>query len=222
MANPATLATIRTRCRQRADKVNSTFVTDAELNELINQALSELHGILVTHFQDYVLTTSSLTITAGVEYTALPTTFFKSLAIFKLEGTQRYRLERFNIDDLAPFSEALWLSSNTGSISSYRIAGDRVYWYPKPVATTTAEIWFVPQIVRLSADGDVVGVQLVDGWEEFVVNDVALKIRLKEDGDAQPHMIMKQEFIKRLEIEAANRDAGRPFTVVDTNKDWGL
>jgi hypothetical protein len=219
VANPATLATLRTRCRQRADKVNSTFVSDAEVNELINQAISELHGILVTFYEDYVLTTASLTITENVEYTALPTDIFKPLAVFLTDTAgNRYKLNRFNLEDLAPSSQSSWPWSASPATYAYRVAGNRVYWYPKPISAATAEIWYAPQFTRLVADGDVINVAYVDGWDEFIVNDVAMKIRLKEEGDANSHMQMKAAFLQRLKDEAASRDAFRPMRVVDVER----
>jgi hypothetical protein len=49
---PITLSDLRTRTRQRADMVNSTFVSDAELTGYINDSASELYDILVTRFED--------------------------------------------------------------------------------------------------------------------------------------------------------------------------
>ncbi len=224
MANPATLATIRTRCRQRADKVNSTFVTDAELNELINQAWTELYGLLVANYEDYYATLGSLSVSANVEYTALPTDFYKALAIFSLSGaagTTRQKLERYNVNDLGAVNADYAYSFQR--LSGYRIMGANAYWYPKPQAASTVEFWYIPQPVRLVLDGDVISPQVVDGWDEFIVNDVAMKIRLKEEGDASPHAELKAAFIKRVQSESASRDAARPGRVTDVERcyyDW--
>ena len=44
---------IRQMSRERADRVNSNFVTDAELNTYINQSAYELYDLLTTVYEDY-------------------------------------------------------------------------------------------------------------------------------------------------------------------------
>ena len=55
----------------------------------------------------------------------------------------------------------------------------------------------------------------VNGWEEYVVIDVAMKMMAKEESDTSVLERRKAAIIRRLEAEAANRDMGMPAHVVD-------
>lgn len=58
-----TLLELRTAARERADQVNSAFISDSELNRYINTAAKELYDILITAFDnDYSVQKKSLTI----------------------------------------------------------------------------------------------------------------------------------------------------------------
>ena len=66
MTDFVALNTLRDEARQRADQVNSEFVTDSELNGYLNNSWSELYDILVSKYQDdYFLTSTSITVTSG-------------------------------------------------------------------------------------------------------------------------------------------------------------
>ncbi len=56
----------------------------------------------------------------------------------------------------------------------------------------------------------------VSGWEEYIVVDSALKAMGKEESDVSLLGPQKLAMIKRLQDMAANRDAGNPATVADT------
>ena len=44
---------LRTRARRRADMENSTFVSDAEIQDYLNSSISELHDFMVKSYEDY-------------------------------------------------------------------------------------------------------------------------------------------------------------------------
>ena len=47
-----TEADLRTRARRRADMENSTFVTDAEIQDYLNSSIAELHDFMVKSYED--------------------------------------------------------------------------------------------------------------------------------------------------------------------------
>ncbi len=59
------LKDLRTRTRQRADMVYSQFVSDAELNNYLNDALKELYDLLIQANVDYYQETLNFTIAAA-------------------------------------------------------------------------------------------------------------------------------------------------------------
>ena len=48
MARTRTRLELRTEVRQRADMVNSDFVTDNEINRYLNESISELYDMLIS------------------------------------------------------------------------------------------------------------------------------------------------------------------------------
>ena len=60
-----TLGQIRLAAQQRADLVNSGFVSTVEWNSYITQSAFELYDLLVTAYQDYYLAPAALFVTNG-------------------------------------------------------------------------------------------------------------------------------------------------------------
>lgn len=78
MANEVTLTDLRNQSRQRADMVNSTFITDAELDGYINEGFLELYDLLTQKFGDeYFHTSFEITIGPTANVYALPSDFYK-------------------------------------------------------------------------------------------------------------------------------------------------
>ena len=63
-----TLSQIRLAAQQRADRVNSQFVTNSEWRSYINQAMFELYDLLITVFEDYYVATPIQFVTDGSTY----------------------------------------------------------------------------------------------------------------------------------------------------------
>ena len=53
------------------------------------------------------------------------------------------------------------------------------------------------------------------GWDEFIIVDSAIKMVLKEEGDATALLLQKNQLKERMITESQNRDAGEPQTVTD-------
>ena len=82
MTDFVALNTLRDEARQRADQVNTTFVTDSELNGYLNNSWSELYDILVSKYHDdYFLTSTSITVTSGTSSYSLPSNFYKARGV---------------------------------------------------------------------------------------------------------------------------------------------
>lgn len=75
--------------------------------------------------------------------------------------------------------------------------------------------------------GSVIQVDLkgVNGWDEYVIIDAAIKCLVKEESDTNVLLLQKQQMLARIEALASNRDAGDPERVTNTSfgygDDWG-
>ncbi len=77
-----TLAQLRTASRQRADMVNSTFISDPELNSYINASYYELYDLLVQKYgNDYFMKEYSFQLQGNISQYPLPADFFKLLGV---------------------------------------------------------------------------------------------------------------------------------------------
>lgn len=218
MARTATLLELRTQARQRADMVNSQFVSDAELTSYINASYTELYDLLIAQYEDYHATSSNISIVAGTNTYSLPSDFYKLLGVDLVVDAQG------NAVTLKPFVFAernAYVFTPTWNMVGlaylrYHIIDDSIRFMPVPTTTQTVKLWYVPALTKLSGDSDTV--DGVSGWEEYIVVDAVIKMLQKEESDAQTFMLQKEQLKKRIEKMAANRDPGSPMRVSDTTK----
>lgn len=193
-----TLLQLRDRAKEESDNVNSQFLTDAEWNKLIQSSYQELYGLLVqTYGNDYFVQTPFVITTDGINSLfALPTDFFKMLGVdLQISAPNQYvALKPFD------FAERNRLSGWNAN-GSIPMAGQVVRLFYVPLPT-------IPLLDASTIDG-------VNGWEEYIIVDAAMKALGKEESDVSVMAMRKQALITRLESEAENRDAGSPATVAD-------
>ncbi len=193
-----TLTVLRDRIRQRADMENATdFIPDSELNTYVNSAYKELYGMLLHHDMMRTETTQSITITGAASY-SLPSDYFVTIGVFEVIDTEHRRIPRSRVQD-RPFAGV----TNAGDAYEYRTANDSIELYPHPTAGTYVHI-YVPLITELSADSDTMNG--VNGWEEFIILDAAIKCLHKEESDARHLQIEREGIRERIRMEAEGRD----------------
>lgn len=237
MSTSMTLLELRTAVRQRADMVNSTFVTDAEFNSYINQSYFELYDLLVTTYDDYyvapplIIPTTSvgsnglLPLPDGVLYTAAPafykllgvdlglsnnTTAFVTIKRFEFISRNRYVYPQLNSTYLGVFN------------LRYHLTGNNLMFIPNPSGGQYIRLWYIPRLQTLTLDVDLA--DGISGWTEYIICDAAIKAGQKEETDVSVLAAQKMMLIKRIEETAMNRDAGQPATISDTrtrSESWG-
>jgi hypothetical protein len=187
----ATLSTLRTRARQRADKVSTQFVTDSEVNGYVNAAAYELYAILATHRKDWFTIAATATISSGNTITlssALASRMFHLVGVdFQIAG-QYMPLREFDF-------------GTRGDVNATQ------------AATGTYRIWYVPEMTALSADGDQLHWSIPAELEELLVVLACIKIKDKEEADTS---ILQAEAAKlRRDAETIASMRTRPGRVSD-------
>src|ERR1022692_430127 len=82
MSRLVALSDLRLQSRQRADKVNSGFILDSELNSYINASATELYDLLTSaygndyFFKEYDFNTNG----SDIDY-SLPSDFYKMIGL---------------------------------------------------------------------------------------------------------------------------------------------
>jgi len=187
-----TLATLRASVREEADQVNSLFCTDAALNQFIRSAYQDLYGQIVQAFSNDYFTQSP---TAGYNFTtdginqlfALPSAFFKLLGV----------------DVMVSSGIAQWIS-----LKPFAFADRNRAAFPNtqiPQAGQTIRLLYIPQPTLPSAD--TATIDGVNGWENWIVIEAALRAMAKEESDVSVMLRRQAAMKERLDSEIENRNA---------------
>lgn len=239
------LAALRLAAQQRADRVNSQFVTLPEWNSYINQSMFELYDLLVTSFEDYFLapeitfnavggTTFQYPLPDGVTtFTEYPSgNTIVAPPFYKLAGVDLainsasngfVTLNKFNLIDRNRFVYPNSNSTIYGVFNlRYRVLGNKIQFIPTPTSGQTIRLLYVPRLPEMLADTDLTTIGY-SGWLEYVIIDAAIKALQKEESDVSVLMAQKMAIKARIEETAQNRDQGRPDIISDVRGSslWG-
>lgn len=231
------LGQTRLLSQQRADRVNSNFVTLPEWNEFIRLACYELYDILIDTYDDYFLADPILITTDGTNSRyALPngtTTFMDAYtnqsavapAFYKLRGVDLgvnnanngfVNVDKFNFADRNKYFYPNTQGTLYGVFNlQYRLMGNYLYFIPLPSANQPIKVWYIPRLNQLLQDTDMTSMS-ISGWIQYVVVRAAKYALDKEEADTSA---LTQELVylkQRIEASAQNRDSGTPDTISDT------
>lgn len=237
------LAELQIRCRQRADRLNSQFVTTSEVISYINQSMYELYDLLVDVYEDYYKAPNAIFYTNNsTGYYPLPdgaTTFkndsgsnFVPAPIYKLLGLDMglnvsnngwVRVAKYNFANRDNFFYPNTNSTAYGVFNcQYRWMGNKLELIPVPGSNQPFRIQYIPRLDMLIQDTDTTTTS-ISGWLEYVITDVAIKILQKEESDVTILAAQKLDLRQRIQASANNKDAGTPDTISDVrgNNWWG-
>lgn len=209
------LAELRLRTRERADMVNSKFVKDSELTFMLNQSAAELYDLLLESYgSEYFvqLADEFLTVTDQKQYD-LPSDFYELKAVDMRVGpgnSEWYTLKRFNFNERNRFD-----SGNMAGLvnTRYRIVGNQIMFTPLPDPGTACRIWYSPTSPMLVNDTDTL--DALNGYDEYIIVDAAIKCMQKEESDVSVLMAQKQALMTRIVRKSQNRDANEAPTISD-------
>jgi len=216
-----TFATLREAIRTRYDL--PTFSTTSkpstlQINAMINASASRFSGMLCAAYgDDYFTTTATLATTASVATTALPTGFYKLRSLIWLRGADDpVVVRRASIDDYARLS-LLTARAWTSEMPRYRFTvGSVVTWLPTPSAVYSVACTYSKTPVDLSADGDTA--EVGPGWDEWLVNDVCVKIAQMREEDPSVYMSERADLERHVMSESVDRDESEPSAVRDVSR----
>lgn len=235
-----TLSQIRLAAQQRADRVNSNFVTMTEWNSYINQSMFELYDLLITTYEDlylappagivvngtttqYELPNGSNTFYNGENFsqTLIPRPFYKLIGVDLALNTASnafVTVNKFNFSDRNRFVYPNTASTIYGVFNlQYRVMGSKIMFIPTPSANQAIRLWYIPRLQELLQETDTTDTS-ISGWIEYVIVKAAYLALTKEESDTSSLVMQLAALQKRIEESAANRDAGMPDTISDTNQ----
>ncbi len=225
MALTVTLAQLRTQVRQRADmEDDGNFIADSELNTWINESISDLYDVLLESMgEDFYLSSTTLTGDGTTEAFTLPTDFYLLRGVDATQGDERIAIRPFhfrernrvrNSTSLSRFERTRYRLEGSATATGYT---GKIRLLPAPPSGQGYIVWYTPLPPALSDDAHV-----WDGfnrWHEYVVVDVAIKARTKEESDTTDLRVRKAELEARIRALSAVRDVSEPETVGDVTDD---
>lgn len=171
-----TLGQVRLLSKQRADMVNSQFITDAEWNTYINQSAFELYDLLVTRYEDQYVAQPAMFQTSGLadQYPLpdgintfltdanvpfVPKPFYKLLGVdLGLTSGQNawVTLHKFEFISRNRYVYPNLTSTYLGVFNlRYRLLGSKVAFIPTPSGAQYIRLWYVPRMDVLLKDTDI-------------------------------------------------------------------
>lgn len=237
------LSQIRLQAQQRADRVNSNFVSMKEWNANINKAMFELYDLLITNYEDYFMAQPIQFTTDGTSYlyplpngvltfqdAINPNSTITAKPFYKLLGMDmvaqnanngRVNIQKFNFNNRNTYFYPNTASTIYGVFNlQYRIMGNNIMFMPTPSANQPIVMWYIPRLTELLQDTDTTDIS-ISGWIEYVIVRAAKYALDKEESDSSK---LDQEilFLKsRIEEAASNRDAGQADTISNTRGNYG-
>lgn len=208
-----TLTTLRSRVRERADMVGSSFVADSAtgLDAWINEAHQKLHQMLVDALgEEYVSSSSAFTTVAGQSDYSLPAGFYKLYGVDLTIGGVIYDLEQYTRQErntLRNTNTAGWY------LPKYSLVGSTLRLFPAPAGALAGTMLYAPEATTLVNTTDTV--TYPNGWERFIVIDAAIQALNKEESNTAALVAERASIIREIETTKEQRDLAHPKRIVD-------
>lgn len=216
MARTRTLTNLIADCRMRAGMENSTFVTDAEITEYLNQELAELHGRLaLNQAHPFLRSSSTISVLAGTALYSLPDTFWRLDELVGVINGITVEIRPFMRSERAPLI-------NNGAWGDYlpvfyRLQGSQIELRPA-TQTFTATLYYTPCATRLSAGSDTF--DGYNGFEMAAIYGTVATMLAKEESDYSFYAMQKDRIYLHIDSLAQERDGAYPDRVQDV-VGWG-
>lgn len=224
MARTRTMANLIADVRLRAD--NQVFA-DADITEFINQSIADFTDMLVvndgaSYFQKEVTFTTTANV-ATVSLASVASDFYKVVGVWWQISSGFAPIKRYSqMESEAIVPSAGWFYN--GSVW-YNIEAGNIRFVPTPLTAHTIKLKYIPYAVRIVSGGAGDPLDGVNGWEEWVIVDAALKCLEREGADPQelqPLMARRDRKEQRI-LEAIERDQSEPARIQDVvaiRNDW--
>lgn len=200
---------------------NDPFVSDAELQNYINNSIGDLWDVVTEANADQRYDTEfSFQSTGGVNAYPLPADFYKLSGVDANVAGFTYSLYQFPFGERNRFANLTAPGWIRGARLFYRLRQDNIVFSPIPDAAYTITLHYVPEPVQLTTGTDTI--DFPNSWHEWLVLDSAIKVLQKEQSDPMVLINEKTRVENRIRNAAPKRDDGAPQTVTDATRQSDL
>lgn len=186
-----TFDSLKLGARERADMVNSSFISTTEEDRVVNESVQKLYDLLITQSENWRISSFEFPVIVDQELYPLPSDFYRLRALDEVLSTnQILPMKRFQF-------------------------ADRNIYQTLPVRALDVKLWYFPQQAILAAGGDTF--EVPQGWERYIHLDAAMQYLTKEESDIQAIMAEKGDMEQRIMSNSMVRDTYRPERVIDVH-----
>ena len=207
------LATLRGRVQVKADVASSLTFTNAQVNDVINEAYRAMWSDVIDKNPAFRVTASAFTLTNG-QTTNLPSDF-RSVFTVQLNPGSTTAMRYLTVQ-----------GPKTGSQTfekTYRLQGSQLWIEPLQNCAGSYQLNYNPACPVLTADGDTLDAEL-DAFADYVVLYAADQIASYEGSDIQASLhVAFLSWKARLQRWAANTRQAEPDKIEDVRRrtGWG-
>lgn len=214
-----TLTNLEDDIRQLVDDVNEVLVGDTALHRMINQSGIAWHNMVVQALPSLFETTDTVTPDSTTN-SELPTDHYKTLGVRynDSDGTTR-PLKRIQYHERWRYDDG----NTTDEAVAYYTTGTALYILPAAVTgSQTYTHDYIPAWTVLSSGGDtVMGLadskhNMIDGWVQWIVYDVAMKLLKKQELPVNEVLAMKRDIEAIINAAMQDREAAHPERIINT------
>ena len=199
---------------------HTQFVTDIEINVMINNSITSFYDLLVAAWgNEYFTESVSFSTTPGVSEYSFTTMgaadLYKFCGLDYNVNNKVYPLKRFNFRERGKYSYAPSAFSGQGYGVMYRIMANKIKLLPIPSGVLSLTLWYIPMPVLPATDASTF--DFINGWENFVMWDVVIKCLTKQESDVSVAMAERKNAEDRIKEMRENRDANEGEHVLNLN-----
>lgn len=208
MALTRTLAQLTAEILHRGDlRSVRADPNSTELTRDINASIMKLWRLLGKVCPDryHSATPQSVTVISGTASYALASGCFKVTAVDVQDGSDWYQLARYSFSERNMYQRA-----GEKRFTRHRIMGTNLILAPTPTWSGTCRVYYMPLPTLLSGSSDTF--DGIAGYEEYVILDVILKHKARDEEDAQLIVGQLKEIESEIRETATELDDSEPDT----------
>jgi len=211
-----TESSLRTRARRRADMENSSFVSDAEIQDYLNSSISELHDFMVKSFEDYFVSEQTYNVPIATGGVNLPDDFYKALGVDYESGGITSTLKAYSFTERNVYNSPYAVIDRLAE-PMYKVEGSKIKLVPTNSQSGTITLYYVPLPTQFSTTVTEIET-IIPGYEEYVVVATAIRMLMKEESDVSVLERERQQLSSRIIRALSPRDVSGSFAIRDVRK----
>lgn len=195
---------------------SSSFFTDTEMLRWLNWTQLDIQKRLIDTFENWLVTTTQVTLTANVEELAMPSGCIKIVRAEDVTNTSApIEIHPINFNDKDSYN--YWYQTQitqVGQVDAYAIYGNRLIFRPRPSTATPVRFYYCKALddcdfVSASNTASLIPVQ----YHEMLVWGMVKRAMVKQEATAEALTVANAEYnnlMTELTRTAENRQVQRP------------